>query len=310
MSTIRFIQQFGLKLMSLVLAGFLWLIVAGGETVERGLQVPLELQQFPPGLELQGEAPASVDVRVRGPSGTISRITQGDAAAVLNLSGATAGRRLFQVTPGLVRVPFGVEVVQIVPDTIAMVFEKSDTKIVPVVPVVEGDPFEGYVVGKVVTDPETVEISGPASSVARVTEAMTETISVDGARQGLTQSVTIGFADQAVRLKTPGRATVLVEVLPGARERSVPDRTVQWRNLSADLTAKIVPSVVDVVLRSNRAGLAAIDADAVTPLVDLTGLGVGDHTLTVQVDTSTSSVSVVGSPNPHAVRVSISRVQR
>ena len=42
------------------------MVVAGEQTVERGLRVPLELQQFPAGLELQGEPPALVDVRVRG----------------------------------------------------------------------------------------------------------------------------------------------------------------------------------------------------------------------------------------------------
>ena len=50
-------RHFGLKLLSLGLALSLWMVVSGEETVERGLRVPLELQQFPAGLELQGDAP-------------------------------------------------------------------------------------------------------------------------------------------------------------------------------------------------------------------------------------------------------------
>ena len=84
------------------------MVVAGEETVERGLRVPLELQQFPAGLELQGEAPTIVDVRVRGASGTLSRVAPGDVVAVLDLRGARPGRRLFQLTPEQVRAPFGV----------------------------------------------------------------------------------------------------------------------------------------------------------------------------------------------------------
>jgi len=189
-----------------------------------------------------------------------------------------------------------------------MVFEPSAGKVVPVVPVVEGDPSDGYVVGKVVTDPETVEIAGPASSVARVTEAITETISVHGARSGLTQSVNIGFADPAVRLKTPGRANVLVQVFPGPRERSVHDRPLQFRNLRAGLTAQAVPPSVDVVLRSSRAGLDEVDPDRVKALLDLTGLDVGEHTLTVQADAP--GVSAVAQPSPELARVSISRAKR
>ena len=82
-------RHFGLKLLSVGLAVLLWLVVSGEETVERGLRVPLELQQFPAGLELQGEAPSTVDVRVRGSSGTLSRVAAGDIVAVLDLrSGA------------------------------------------------------------------------------------------------------------------------------------------------------------------------------------------------------------------------------
>ena len=55
LSSIWPFRHAGLKLLSLGLAVLLWMVVAGEETVERGLRVPLELVQFPPGLELQGE---------------------------------------------------------------------------------------------------------------------------------------------------------------------------------------------------------------------------------------------------------------
>ena len=59
MATIWPFRHLGLKALSLVLALLLWMIVSGEETVERGLRVPLELQQVPVGLELTGEVPAT-----------------------------------------------------------------------------------------------------------------------------------------------------------------------------------------------------------------------------------------------------------
>ena len=53
-----------------------------------------------PGLELQGETPSTVDVRVRGASGDLSRLSPGDLVAVVDLHGARAGQRLFHLTPG------------------------------------------------------------------------------------------------------------------------------------------------------------------------------------------------------------------
>src|SRR5437762_7342019 len=104
-------RHFGLKLFSFGLAVSLWMVIAGEETVERGLRVPLELQQFPAGLELLGDVPTTADVRVRGSSGTLSRVSAGDIVAVLDLRAARAGQRLFHLTPEQVRTPFGVEVV-------------------------------------------------------------------------------------------------------------------------------------------------------------------------------------------------------
>ena len=279
-------RHLGLKVLSLALAALLWFVVAGEEVVERGLRVPLELQQFPAGLELESEPPSLVDVRVRGASGTLSRLGTGDLLAVLDLHGVRTGRRLFQLTPEHVRAPFGVEVVQVMPASLAMVFEPSITRRVPVAATVDGAPAPGFVVGKVLVDPSTVEVTGPASAVDRLKEAVTETVSIAGAQASLADEVSVGLVDPVVRLKTPRPVTVKVEVLPGPRERSVRDRPVHLRNLGGNLSALAVPSSVAVVLRGSREGLSRLQADDVMAFVDLGGLGAGEYSLPVAIEES------------------------
>jgi YbbR domain-containing protein len=300
-------RHIGLKLWSLVLAAALWIAVSGDESVERGLRVPLELQQFPQGLELQGDAPALVDVRVRGESSALGRVGAGDIVAVLDLKAARPGRRLFQLTPEQVRVPFGVEVVQVAPSSIALAFENSATRQLPVVPAIEGVPEAGFVVGKPVSNPATVEVIGPQSVVTRATEALTEPISVAGARQDITETVNVGFQDPALRLKTPKQAIVTVPILPGPVERTLQDHPVHLRNVAATLVARAVPSGISIILRGSKEGLARIKADNITAFVDLAGLGAGDYSLGVQVDASRDAG--VARIIPATVQVTISRVQ-
>ena len=100
MTPIRPFQHLGLKVLSIGLAVLFWLIVAGEETVERGLRVPLELQQVPAGLELQGDSPTFVDVRVRGASGTLSRMSSGDLVAPLHLHTARRPQALSAAPAG------------------------------------------------------------------------------------------------------------------------------------------------------------------------------------------------------------------
>jgi YbbR domain-containing protein len=208
----RGFRNIGLKIVSLALAALLWLLVSGEQIVERAMRIPLEFTNLPQSLELVGEPPNVVDVRVRGSSGALGRMGTGDLVAVLDLRAARPGRRLFHLVGADVRAPFGVDVVQVAPSSIPMEFEPSGTKFVRVVPEIDGNPAPGFVLGQVLAEPEMVEIVGPATAVKGLMEAITEPVSVDGRRSSVTESVTVGVADPAVRLREPATARVTVTI--------------------------------------------------------------------------------------------------
>ena len=279
-------RHFGLKLLSVGLALSLWMVVSGEETVERSLRVPLEFQQFPAGLELQGEPASTIEVRVRGSSGALARVSPGDIIAVLDLRGAHAGNRLFHVTPDQVRSPAGVEVVQINPGTLTIAFEPSKTGTVRIRPAIDGKPAPGYAVGGWTADPVSVEVAGPASAVERATEALTEPVSVAGAKADVTDTVNVGLLDPSLRLKGTHAAKVTVEIVQAPVERTLRDLPVHLQNLGPALAADAAPSVVSVSVRGSRDGLARLSADDVKVYVDVAGLGAGQYMLTVRADAS------------------------
>ena len=296
-----------LKLLSLSLALMLWMVVSGEETVERGLRVPLELTQVPAGLELLGDVPATVDVRVRGASGTLSRVGTGDVVAVLDLHTAQPGRRLFPLTPEQVRVPFGVEIVQVLPSAVTMAFEPSALREVPIVPAVDGRPAPGYVVGPLSAEPRAVEVIGPDSAVKRATEVVTEPVSVEGATAHVRQSVILGLLDSALRLKSARSAMVTVQILPAPLERTLRNQAVHLRNLGPNLRAEAVPAEVELTVRCNRETLARVAADDLVAFIDLAGLGPGHYSLTVHADSSREAG--VTRVNPESVQVRITSGQ-
>jgi len=174
----------------------------------------VEFQNLPSGLELVGNLPDTVDVRLRGSSGALSRMSAGDLSAVLDLRTARPGRRLFHVTPTQVTVPYGIEVVQVGPSTITMEFETSGVRMVPVEPDIEGRPAAGFEVTKVTSDPQTVEVAGPESALKRLDAAMTEPVTVTDETRSVREVVTIGVQDASLRLTTPQTAVVTVTISP------------------------------------------------------------------------------------------------
>lgn len=271
-----------LKLVSLLVAGVLWLAVSGQSTVERNVQVPIEYRNVPEGMEIVGDPPGTVDVRLRGSSGNLGRVVAGDVVAALDLTNARPGMRIFNLQPTDVRVPFGVEVVQVTPPTVSLDFEYSGQKVVPVSPVIEGDPAPGFVIGRITTSPATVEVLGPVGRLGTLREATTEPVRVDGARSSVQDRVTIGVEDRAVRLREPQNAVVTVEVLPEMIERKVAGVVIQSLDPPAGATVRLTPARVTVVIRGPRDRLEALDVEALRAEVDLTGRGRGRHEVDVR----------------------------
>jgi YbbR domain-containing protein len=274
------VRHLGLKVVSVVLAALLWLVVAGEQIVERALRIPIEFTNVPPDLELIGDAPTVADVRVRGSSGALSRMSPGEMVALLDLRTARPGVRLFHLSGADVRAPFGVQVVQVSPSNISIRLERSVTKAVPVVPEIDGQPAAGFVVGRVVVDPATVEVIGPAGAVGRLTTAITEPVSVEGATTTVTESVNVGAPIAAIRLRDVQSVQVTVHVVPAPLEWAIASVPVVARN--AGRGVQIAPGVVTVHVRAGRDTVRPM-ADDLEVSVDVAGLRAGRHELPVRV---------------------------
>jgi len=277
-------RHFGLKVISLALATLLWLLVAGQREAERSLRVPLEYRNVPEQIELLCEPTSLVDLRLRGTSGALAQLRGTDLVAVIDLRGARPGRRLFHLLPGDVVVPTGVKVLQVSPPTLSLTFEATATRTVPVVPDIDDEPAPGFEVTRVMSDPATVEVAGPASEVRGVTEASTEPVSVRGATRPVIDTVSIGVPDSNVRLRNPRDAIVTVEIRPVPVERTVADVPIELRNAGSGLRATAHPAAVSVVLRGPAEELAALKTGSLAVYADLAGLGPGRYNLPVRFD--------------------------
>jgi YbbR domain-containing protein len=296
---LRGFRHIGLKILSFALAALLWLVVSGEQIVERALRIPLEFTNLPAQLELVGEPPTVVDVRVRGSSGALSRVATGELVAVLDLRTARPGQRLFHLTGTDVRAPFGIEVVQISPSNVSIAVEPSATKVVPIVPGVEGEPADGYVAGTVKSDPATVEVVGPTGAVARLTAAITEPVSIAGATETVTDMVNIGVADPSVRLQEPGSAQVTVNIVGAPVEWAIAGIPIRR---PAHGSLDMSPGEVTVFVRGPRdtRGSRIEDFEA---SIDIEGLGPGQFQLPVRV-VPPARVGIIKIEPPH-VRVRI-----
>ena len=278
------LRDVGLKALAAVLAVLLWFSVAGESVVERGLEIPLEFENVPASLNIAGNPPDSVRVRLRGAAGVVNGLEVGDVVALVDLEDERPGRRLFDLFSGPIQAPPGIEVTQVVPATVTLTLEPvGSPRTVPIVPDIAGQPAEGFTFGRIVTSPPAVDLVGPASRLEQIATALTEPVSVAGATSRVEATVTVGVADPVVRLRTPVSATVVVDIVPAPLERTLHEITVESRGRDGR-RAVVAPDRITVSVLGARELIRTLETGSVRAFVDLAGLVPGDYNLPVAVE--------------------------
>jgi len=252
-----------MKAVSLAIAVVLWFVIAGEKTSERGLAVPVELQNVPINLEMTGEAVNTVEVRLRASPGIIHALGPGEISAQVDLAGSAEGERIIHLSPEAIRVPFGVRVVKITPSILTLNFERTLQKVVPVRPRFLGRPAPGREVIEVTSDPAEVHISGPKSRVQEVESAFTEPVSLEGASSDVTEAVSVGLEDPMLRLFGAARVTVTARLAEIKARRTFDAVPVAVRGG----VALVRPSVVQVTLAGPQASLDRLKPEDLRPFV-------------------------------------------
>jgi hypothetical protein len=116
----RFLRKYifanaGLKILALGVSVLLWTTYTSEPFAEVGFQVPLEFTSIPSQLEISGDVPTSVHVRVRGRPVLLQRMTPADLRIWIDLKDGREGDSLIRITPDMIGAPFGASVVRVSP---------------------------------------------------------------------------------------------------------------------------------------------------------------------------------------------------
>lgn len=206
-----------LKLVALGLAFLLWWAVSHDPTVEAVIAAPLEFHHAPENLEMSVDGSSQVRVRVIGPERAIRRLTSADVQAIVDLSGARAGERTFDITAKQVHLPEAVQVVQIEPSQVRINFDRSATRTVEVRPRVIGSLVSGYHIANVSADPDTINIVGPQHRVNEVGDAITDPVDATGVVGSATFTTHAYVTDPLVRVQKPEAIHVTVTTSKNAK---------------------------------------------------------------------------------------------
>jgi YbbR domain-containing protein len=207
-----FIQNAGLKLVSLALAIGLWAAVARSPIAEVEMTVPIEFQNLPDNLEIDSASFTEARVRVRGPQRIIHQLQASDVHAEVSLATVRSGERTFDLADRI-HVPQDLEVVQIIPGQFQLSFDERMTRKIEVKPRVIGTFASGVRLAQTVADPQYVTITGPRHRVEAIDSAVTDPVDASGVMARATFATHAYVTDPLIQVAHPTsiRVTVIME---------------------------------------------------------------------------------------------------
>jgi len=207
-------HNFGLKVLSLLLATGLWFLISPDEEpAEVALRAPIVFQHVPSHLEISTESIPEAQIRVRGPERLIRQVQPREVHAEIDLGDAKPGERTFDLTSQQVRHPRDLMVVQVVPSQLHLAFDTRMTREVEVHPRVTGNFADGEQLVKVDADPARITITGPRRHVEKVDAATTDPVDATGTRGSAVFTTNVYVPDPLVQVVQPTsiRVTVVVQ---------------------------------------------------------------------------------------------------
>ncbi|MEA3508006.1 MAG: CdaR family protein, partial [Synergistota bacterium] len=159
-----------LKIVSVLVASFLWYYVAADRSTEvvRSYRVPLEYLNAPADLSISVDM-REVDVQVAGNRDVIGKKGPESITCQVDLANLEAG---IHYVPVQIFTPSGLRLIEVAPSTIQMELVRMATKSVPVgLEVVSGLP-PGYRLESVRFEPDTVILKGAENDLASINRAL------------------------------------------------------------------------------------------------------------------------------------------
>jgi YbbR domain-containing protein len=269
-------------------------------------QVPVAVDNgvVPAGLEISTPQLSVTSVTASGPESLLHRVDRALATVRIDESGIDCCGQV-----DLVPVDVDgrrVESIELNPSTVRVQIEVSTvetSRTVPIRPLLTGAPAPGFEVGTVSSDPSVVTLRGSPEVLAAIAEVLTQPISLSGSQTTLHAAGTLVIPDGA-RLADPADAqpSIVVEI-----RETVATRTLILGLVCAGEPAgsACLPRIGQVALtvRGTVSALNALDLATLTAVLDVAGLGPGDHLVqpTVTLPTGVTRVTI----SPISVTVTI-----
>jgi YbbR domain-containing protein len=255
-----FVDELPLKVLSMVLAVTLFVLVRNDKDSSAGAYVKI-VYKLPEDRVLVSDPPTEAKVSARGPWTQLQHLERNLEPIHIDLTHVKSGD--VHIDEDTLHLPEGVRIASLQPSEVHVEFEPRVVRDVPIQPLLEGEPAEGFRVAKVTARPTLVRVDGAKSAVEAIARVPTRPIRVTEARAGVDADVPLEPPPEHTRFDDVSIVHVHADVKPAMVEKLFDALPVHVLGL-LHMEATVEPATAKLTLRGPSGLLDEVTAATVT----------------------------------------------
>ena len=282
------VHNWGLKIISLVLAIGTWYYAVGEENIEVMRVIPLRIQMSSKQMTVSEISTKVVQVTLSAPRALIVNLASQDIQAVHKIGPEikTAGEYSFRLEPSEISLPgFQIRVVKIAPEIMTVKVDELIIQKLEIEPDFVGEPAVGYklLADELRMDPNAILTQGPKGVLEKMKSAKTEPIDLVGRIRSFHRTVEVKLPP-SVKPMSESLVNVYIPIREEFSEKEFKDVPVRiLRSPAASGIVDLNPDKVTLVLRGSKLYLEKLVPGSLLAYVDLADLKKGDYDRPLQV---------------------------
>lgn len=281
-------KDWGLKLISLILAVGLWYYAVGEESVEVTRVVPLSIQLKNEKISILKTSAKNVQITLAAPRGLISDLASEEILAVHEIGGdvKTAGEYTFRLEPRDIKITTPqIRVTAIKPEVVHVTIDELIVQKLKIEPNLVGEPAFGYkvMVDQIEVDPNALLVEGPKGELEKMAALKTENIDLVGRIRSFRRTVELDIPSN-MKPMSDALVDLYVPIQEESGEKLFENIPVKILELpEEDAKIELDPQNISFTLKGPQKQLESLEPSKIFVYVDLSSLSSGQHEVPVSM---------------------------
>lgn len=270
------LENFGFKIVAVVMALLLWFHVATEKVYEYTKSFPLKISNIPEELVLAQKVPGDIQAKIRGKGKELLKLVLMEKKNLqIDVGDFKAGESNYDLKPDEIPIPEGLDlkVEEILsPKSIKIDLDLLMEKKVPVSSQITILPKEGYLqMGEVSLDPPEVIISGPRKFVRRIKSIQTEEKTLKEIDEPISGQISLTLPE-GYNLELSLKQVNFFAEIQKTMEKEILNVPVETVNSPGGRKVKVQPDSIKVVIFGGENVVNQLTTDQIKVTIDCAGV--------------------------------------